>query len=43
MARTNMAMLFTNDVPIAITSSMTKTKPEYPKLWINNQTFVFLI
>ncbi|CAD8161993.1 unnamed protein product [Paramecium octaurelia] len=32
MARTNMAMLFTNDIPIAITSSMTKTKPEYPKL-----------
>lgn len=33
MARTNMAMLFTNDVPIAITSSMTKTKAEFPKLW----------
>lgn len=32
MARTNMAMLFTNDVPTAITASLTKGKPEYPKL-----------
>lgn len=32
MARTNMAMLFTSDVPTAIGATMTKTKPEFPKL-----------
>lgn len=32
MARTNMAMLFTGDVSEAITASLRKTKPEFPKL-----------
>ncbi|CAD8176352.1 unnamed protein product [Paramecium pentaurelia] len=32
MARTNMAMLFTNDMATAITASMTKGKAEFPKL-----------
>ncbi|CAD8094529.1 unnamed protein product [Paramecium sonneborni] len=32
MARTNMAMLFTNDMPIALAASLTKGKAEFPKL-----------
>lgn len=36
MARTNMAMLFTNDMATAITASMTKGKAEFPKLWVTN-------